>query len=105
LEAVTVERVRRSLAAVEVAPPEVEVRDEELGRLVEAVAPFARGKRVIMLGGKNRPQVAQELGGLLECVVTWLDSDRGDKFSRTSPRTRFSMAARTRWRRGTSTSS
>jgi len=82
LEAVTVERVRRSLAAVEVAPPEVEVRDEELGRLVEAVAPFARGKRVIMLGGKNRPQVAQELGGLLECVVTWLDSDRGDKFSK-----------------------
>ncbi len=82
LEAVTIERVKRSLAAVEVAPPEVEVRDEELGRLVEAVVPFVRGKKMVMLGGKSRPQVAQELGGLLECAVTWLDSDRGDKFNK-----------------------
>ena len=82
LEAVMLEREKRSLAAVEVAPPEVEVRDEELGRLVETVAPFASGKKVVMLGGKSHPQVAQELRGLLECDVTWLDSDRGDKFSR-----------------------
>ncbi len=82
LEAVALEREKRSLAAVEVAPPEVEVRDEELGRLVEVVAPFIRGRKIVMLGGKSRPQVAQELGGLLECGVIWLDSDRGDKFNK-----------------------
>ena len=85
LEAVMLEREKRSLAAVEVAPPEVEVRDEELGRLVGAVAPFASGKKVVMLGGKTRPQVAQELGGLLGCDVTWIDSDYGDKYSRFAP--------------------
>ena len=82
LEAVTLEREKRSLAAVEVAPPEIEVRDEELGRLVEVVASFACGKKIVMLGGKCRPQVAQELCGLLKCEMTWLDSDRGDKFTK-----------------------
>ena len=66
------------------APPEVDVRDEELGRLVETMA-FVSGKKVVMLGSESRPQVAQELGELLVCTVSCLDSDRSDKFNNFGP--------------------
>ena len=35
-----------------------------------------------MLGGKSRPQVAEDLSELLQCDVAWHDSDSGDKFAK-----------------------
>ena len=82
LEAVQTERARRSLDAVAMEAPPPEVRDEDLDLLVHSVIEFTRGKKIVMLGGKSRPQVAQELQARLECDVSWLDSDSGDKFSK-----------------------
>ena len=82
LEAVMTERTRRSLDAVAVEAPQPEVRDEDLDLLVHSALEFTRGKKIVMLGGKSRPQVAQELQARLECEVSWLDSDNGDKFAK-----------------------
>lgn len=84
LDAVLAERVRRGLDTVEVVPSQAEVRDENLDMLIKSVVEFTRGRRVVMLGGKSRSQVAQELQELLECEVSWPDSDRGDKFGKFS---------------------
>lgn len=88
LEAVKAERTKRSLAAVEVAPPEVEAKDGDLERLIGSIAEFTRGKTLVMLGGKSRPKVVQELESLLECEIAWHDSDPGDKFAKFAARVR-----------------
>lgn len=84
LKAVLAECRRRDAAeacAEEVADPREEAEDFE--RMRQNVVGFTRGKRVMMLGGRTRAKVQQELSGLLECEVTWTDSeptDRAGKF-------------------------
>ena len=82
LDAVSTERTKRSLEAVEIAPPQEKVGDDDFSRMVRSLLSFTQKKTVVMLGGKSRPQVAEELSDLLQCDVAWHDSDSGDKFAK-----------------------
>lgn len=82
LDAVNTERTKRSLEAVEIAPPQQKVGDDDFSRMVRSLLSFTQKKTVVMLGGKSRPQVAEDLSELLQCNVAWHDSDSGDKFAK-----------------------
>ena len=82
LDAVNTERAKRSLEAVEIAPPQEKVGDNDFSCMVRSLVEFTHKKTIVMLGGKSRPQVAEDLSELLQCEVTWYDSDSGDKFAK-----------------------
>ncbi len=88
LEAVNTERAKRSLEAVEIAPPQEQVGDDDFSRMVRSLVDFTSKKTIVMLGGKSRPQVAEDLSELLQCDVAWHDSDSGDKFAKFTSKTK-----------------
>ena len=69
---------RRKIGASSAVPdtqrPEAACADD-LELMRQNVANFTRGRRAIILGGKRRPRVQQELQNLLECEVEWVDSE------------------------------
>lgn len=88
LEAVNTERAKRSLEAVEIAPPQEKVEDDDFSRMLRSLVSFTQKKTIVMLGGKSRPKVAEDLSELLQCNVAWHDSDSGDKFAKFSSKIR-----------------
>lgn len=82
LDAVVNERNRRSMGQANLAEPEDDDRDSDVDSMLATVIDFTRGKRIVMLGGKCRPKVAEELAVKLACDVEWPDSDEGDKIKK-----------------------
>jgi hypothetical protein len=82
LEYVQKERKRRGLDETVEKEPDgmMEVStDEELERMKMRLQPYVTGKKILMIGGKARQYVADEIENLLNCKCEWKDSEKGDK--------------------------
>jgi len=83
LEAVLAERKRKKMDAVEVEEVvEEPAADNDFDVMRQKVVEFTRGKKVLMLGGQTRPRVRHDLSQVLECELTWQESERTDKKSK-----------------------
>ena len=78
LDAVLTERSRLELAEVSLDEA-VEVPDADFAPMLKAVRDYMSGKKVMILGGRNRPNVVQELSASLGCDVSWPTTEPNDK--------------------------
>lgn len=78
LDAVLTERSRLELAEVSLDEA-AEVPDADFAPMLKTVRDYMSGKKVMILGGRNRPSVVQELSASLSCDVTWPTTEPNDK--------------------------
>ena len=78
LDAVLTERSRLELAEVSLDEA-VEVPDVDFAPMLKTVRDYMSGKKVMILGGRNRPNVVQELSASLNCDVSWPTTEPNDK--------------------------
>ncbi len=78
LDAVLTERSRQELAEVSLDET-VEVPDADFAPMLNTVRAYMSGKKVMILGGRNRPHVVQELSASLSCEVSWPTTEPNDK--------------------------
>ena len=78
LDAVLAERSRLELTEVNLDET-AEVPDADFAPMLKTVRDYMSGKKVMILGGRNRPNVVQELSASLGCDVTWPTTEPNDK--------------------------